>query len=153
MKKVLKLCAGVAALGMLAGFGGCGLIGGGDTTDVFSLKVGDCVDVSGLGDLVSKLPTMACTEPHNGEIYYIFNLPDGTFDEDANWDATVEECMRTIDEYVGPNWDQVSSQGLEPGAITPVAETWAKGDREVICYVGTVSGDMELTSSVKGLGR
>ena len=151
MKKIVKLFAGAAVLGVLAALSGCGLLGG-DKTDVFSLKVGDCGDVASFGgSSVSEVKLVACTEPHNGEVIYLFDMPDGAFDEDAIWDAVKDQCIKAMDSYVGPNWDEV---GLEPGGLFPSEGSWNNmHDREIVCYAQTQSGQNELTDTVKGLGR
>jgi hypothetical protein len=40
-----------------------------DDTSVRDLRVGDCLQMDDLGDVVRNVPTVECSEPHDGEVY------------------------------------------------------------------------------------
>ena len=167
--KTKNLLVGLAAACLLVTMGGCsavsGLFGGGDAQrdpddqitsggniNAFSLHVGDCLISSDLDSSFSDVPAVPCTEAHDSEVFYLFDMPDGTFDEDAIDDAAGQECPRALNSYVGPNYASVGSEGLDWSYFVPTEDSWANGDREVDCVAYAVSGTNELTSSVKGLG-
>ena len=162
MKPQYILAAATAAclLGMMAGCTGGGdasrdtdaQITSGGNLSAFSMYIGDCLISANLDDQFSEVPAVPCTEPHDSEVMYIFDMPDGDYDEDAIEAAGDDQCAQEIAEYVGPNYDTVSSEGLEWSYFTPTSESWDNGDREVDCIAFTVSSENELTSSVKGLG-
>ena len=144
---------------------GCSLFGGGDAErgsdaqitsggnlDAFSMYVGDCLISSNLDDEFNEVPAVPCTDPHDSEVIYIFDMPDGDWDEDAIEAAGDDQCAQAIIDYVGPNYDTVTSEGLDWNYFSPTSESWDQGDREIDCVAFTNSFDDELTSSVKGLG-
>ena len=161
-----NLVAAVAALCLLGVTSGCSLLGFGGSprdpdgevtasqnVDAFSLRVGDCIISSELDENFSEVPVVPCTQPHDAEIYYLFDMPGDTFDEEAATEAAREVCPEMIEEYVGPNWAYIASEGLGAAWFLPTDDTWKRGDREVDCVAYTVSGENELTSSVKDMGR
>jgi len=157
------ILTGIAAVCLLGTMAGCS--GGGDAardTDAqitsggnlsaFSMYIGDCLISANLDDQFSEVPAVPCTEPHDSEVIYIFDMPDGDYNEDAIEAAGDDQCAQEIVTYVGPNYDTVSSEGLDWSYFTPTSESWDQGDREVDCIAYTASSENELTSSVKGLG-
>ena len=130
-----------------------GSIASSGAVDAFSLQVGDCLITSTSGSSVSELPAMPCTDPHDSEVFYIFDMPEGTFSQSAIDAAAKEKCAEEFVNYVGPNYETITSQGLDWFPLTPTSATWSqKHDREVDCIAYTVSEKNELTSSIKGLG-
>jgi len=146
---------------------GCSLFGGGNdagrgsdsqitsggNVDAFSIYVGDCLISADLDNEFSEVPAVPCTEAHDSEVIYIFDMPDGDYDSDAIDSAGDDQCPQAIVNYVGPNYDTVSSEGLDWYYFSPTEESWAQGDREVDCIAYARSDTNELTSSVKGLGN
>ncbi len=142
--------ATAAALAVTAGLAlsGCSLFGSEDS--VFNLEVGDCFNGSELGVEVTEVPTIDCAEPHEDEIYATKDLPEGTWPGDsAISDQTVEYCMAEFNTFVG--FDYMESE-LDFNAITPSAQSWGEGDREIVCYIYEMDGSM-TTGSLKGAGR
>ncbi|MCL2735995.1 MAG: septum formation family protein [Propionibacteriaceae bacterium] len=130
-----------------------GQITGAGNVDAFSLHVGDCLISSALQDTFQDVPGVPCTEGHDSEVIYIFDMPDGTYDETAIDDAAQDACAQGIVDYVGPNYASLTSQGLDWSYFSPSQDSWnQRNDREVDCVAYTVSEENELTSSVKGMG-
>jgi hypothetical protein len=118
----------------------------------FDLKVGYCFIIDDIPDTFQYVTILPCSTPHDSEVIYLFDMPDGTYDEDAIDAAADEKCLAAMDSYVGPNWRNVTSEGLWYSSFTPSSGTWSQGDREIVCIAMTNSGDNELTSSVQGMG-
>jgi len=165
-----KLLAGLAVICLAGTLSGCsalsGLFGGGGdvqrdpddqitqggNVDAFSLKVGDCLISSDLENEFTDIPAVPCSEGHDTEVIYIFDMPDGAYDDDAITEAGNSECAKAITDYVGPNYGSVSSDGLDWNYFSPTSDSWDQGDREIDCIAYTMSFENELTSSVKGMG-
>jgi hypothetical protein len=160
-----KLLVSLTALCVLGALGGCSLFGPAATRDAddeitsggdvnaFELRVGDCLITAQLEDQVGSVPAVPCTQPHDAEVFYLFDVAGEDFDEDVISEAGYAECERVVAEYVGPNWEDVSSEGLEVYFMYPTTTTWDRGDREIVCLAATTSTLNELTSSLKGLGQ
>ena len=137
----LSACSAISSLGNKPG-----------TVDAFSLKVGDCIISSELKDNFTEVPKVACTEAHDSEVILIFDIADKTFDQTSIDTQAKDKCEPALASYVGPNYATVGTQGLDWNYFSPTSDSFAKGDREIDCIAMTISGDSELTSSVKGLG-
>ncbi len=120
--------------------------------DAFSLHIGDCLVSSDLETEFEEVPAVPCTEAHDTEVIYLFDMPDGAFDDDAISAAADDACATAMDDYVGPNWGDLVDGDLSYSYFTPTEDGWAQGDHEVDCVAQTYSGDLSLTSSLKGLG-
>jgi hypothetical protein len=112
--------------------------------DVFDVNVGDCFDdADSTSDEISDVPAVPCAEPHDNEIYYLFDLAGDEYPVDTP-DQADAGCYDPFTTFVGID---VESSALDYYPIYPTAETWATGDREVICVVfdtvpttGTLAG-------------
>ncbi|GAB2453337.1 hypothetical protein HD599_002784 [Conyzicola lurida] len=120
----------------------------GGQQDVFEVAVGDCFNDEGDSSEISDLPAVPCTEPHDNEIYYLFDLPGDEFpaDIDAQSDAG---CLAQFAAFIGVEYD-VSTQ-IDYFPIQPTAETWEAGDREVICSVYDIAA--QTTGTLAGAAR
>lgn len=121
----------------------------GSTIDIFELKVGDCIDDEGSGEL-QEIRVVPCNEPHGDEVIYEFNMREGAFPSDEEFDdAVYDNCIPAFETYVGIAWDD-STLGMY--TMTPTPESWSdRRDRAVQCIVFDPEGQM--TSSVKGAQR
>lgn len=125
--------------------GACG------TTSIFEISEGDCFDdVSDFSE-VSRLPVVDCDEPHDNEVYAVFDYlgsPDFP-GEDEMGDIAFDECIERFEDFVG--LDYFDSE-IFASAFWPSPATWADGDREVICFV--YEGDLsKITGTLRGAGR
>lgn len=102
-------------------------------TDVFDLKVGDCINDDASGEF-AQINVVPCSEPHTDEVYYEFNMPGGDFPSDQAFEsAFIDYCIPAFESFVG-----ISADLTELGAwpITPTARSWdERGDRLVQCLV------------------
>lgn len=116
--------------------------------EVPTAEVGDCISSSAFaGEEVSEIPTTACDEPHDLEVYEVSTLPEGDYPgDDAVEELAQEACVRAFEGYVGASYEESE---LYINFITPSEQTWASGsDREILCLLQSE----ETTGSFKGSG-
>jgi hypothetical protein len=132
---------------------GCSLITGvpDGETDVFSVKVGDCLNVTTDADEVSSIPIVDCAEPHDQEVFDRFEVDGDSYPGDAAIeDQRVAYCEGdAFTAFVGVSYDEsiYATSGL-----TPTQSSWDdQGDREVLCTIGDPNG--QTTGSLKGANQ
>ena len=125
----------------------------GEPVAVDRIEVGTCFnDASDAGTLeYTDLPVVDCDEPHDNEVYHLFDAPGGAAYPGDQEIASVTEqgCLGAFEAYVGRPYTE-SSLLILP--IPPTEASWDAGDREVVCalYDGERA---ELTESMRGSGR
>jgi hypothetical protein len=102
-----------------------------------SLQVGDCLNgLQEEGD-VQSLPAVPCAEPHEGEVYATFDLPEGDYPSET---SIVDQAESGCDERlnsVAPDAYEDPSIGLF--YLYPIELSWPD-DREVVCIAISASG-------------
>lgn len=123
---------------------GCGLLEDGPTAEV-----GDCVDIATLrGEEIDDVPTVECTEEHDGQVAVSFTMPDGDYPSEQQWqDVIGDKCVSGFEEFVGTSYKDSS---LDIYDLSPTKDSWEAGDREVLCLVYLT--DDTTTESFKGSG-
>jgi hypothetical protein len=115
----------VAAAGLVLALVACG-------TTAFDIEVGDCFDAPD-SEQVATVDTVDCGEPHVYEAFAVFDHPGGDDDpfpgESAIVDYADAECPGPFAEYVGTEY---AESVFFITSITPTAETWDDGDREIV---------------------
>ncbi len=130
---------------------GCGSLGDDDgegaEVEALSLELGDCFNDPGSSSVESVM-VVACSEPHDFEVYYIFELPEGEFPGvDVVEEQWIAGCLPEFEGFVGLPFDE---SVLDMSAIFPTEQTWSSlDDREVLCSVTAVDG-APRTGSAKG---
>jgi hypothetical protein len=128
---------------------------GGEARSVFDLAVGDCIippPDDGSGIVTDDVFVVPCNQPHDQEIYYAFDVagPSDPYPGDAELAVIWEErCLQEFEPFVGIDYE---FSVLGAGALYPTSDSWAQGDREVLCYVFDFFGD-SLTGSMQGSGE
>ncbi len=108
-----------------------------DAVSVFSLFAGLCFDdPSGGTGTVSVVYERACTSPHDGEVYGFYDFPNPLGDaypgDDSVRTTSNTECRNRFTSSTGTD---VDSSPYTLFWLSPNAESWSTGDREVACYV------------------
>ena len=139
---------------------GCSLISGvlnggaPGESDVFTLKVGDCLNDNAKEGDISALPVVDCEKPHDSEIYASVVLDDGDFPGDeAIKDTADQSCYDEYETFVGIIWDDSK---YNFATIFPTEDSWNGGDREVLCRIVLADEDgtiHKVTGSLKGVGE
>jgi hypothetical protein len=125
-----------------------GAIVGEGTIDAFNMRVGDCFDDSSVvGDEVTDLPGVPCSQPHDYETYAVFDVSMTSYTSDESMSALAyESCLERFDSFVGTDYD---SSVLEITTLYPTLESWRQDDREIVCALYDMSEE-KLVGSTKG---
>ena len=107
-------------------------------------QVGECYQFAS-GDN-TNVTVVDCNRPHDAETFHIFHFAGTSYpSEDEFAQESDEICSLIFEHYVGK---PVEESTLDYGEVAPKAETWAKGDHTVKCYV-FAKDDSKLTRSVR----
>jgi hypothetical protein len=130
-----------------------GAIVSGGNVGAFAIQLGDCFDdtpASGADDSgeVTSLPGVPCAEPHDNEVYAVFDVDYEAFPgDDVMGQLAFDECLARFEGFVGAVYEDSS---LDITALYPSSQSWgAQGDREVVCAVYDMNLG-KLTGSVEG---
>ena len=130
-----------------------GAIVSGGSVNAFTIQLGDCFNnTSAIGTdetgEVSSLPGVPCGEPHDNEVYAVFDVDYESFPGDeAMGEQAFGECMARFEGFVGAAYEEST---LDITALYPSSQSWsAQNDREVVCAVYDMN-DGKLTGSAEG---
>jgi hypothetical protein len=142
--------------GVLNGGSKSGVVqGDGANTDVFTIKVGDCLNDAAADGTVSSVPTVKCSQPHDTEAFKSIVVAEGAFPgETAIKSQASEQCKTAFGEFAGISYD--SSKSLDYSYYYPTTDSWANGDREILCLILSIdsSGNpVKTTGTLKGANR
>ena len=109
------------------------------TVSAFQMRVGDCFQDSSSASAaenyeVSEVRGVPCSEPHDNEVFAVFDLDTPSFPEgDAIVDLAMSSCLDRFEGFVGKDYE---SSSLDITAMYPTQESWNRqNDREVVCAV------------------
>ena len=120
--------------------------------DPFDVELGDCVaqPVTTTEEVeeVESVKAVPCGEPHDGEVYAVFDLPDGDFPGDEEVAAAGEErCVKDFETFVGKPYEDSM---YDITSLFPTRESWeSNDDREYVCIVVAPEGQ-KATGTLKG---
>ena len=129
-----------------------GAIASEGAVDPFEVKLGDCVDqpVSSTEQVeeVESVKAVPCAQPHDGEVYAVFDLPDGDFPGESEVSKAGEDrCVEQFATFVGKPYED--SQ-YDITSLFPTRESWEEqDDREYVCIVVAPEGQ-QVTGTLKG---
>ena len=122
------------------------VVEGNDDADVFSIRVGDCLNDAGTSGTVTTAPIVPCDEPHDSEAYASFQLEDGDFPGDEAISVEADGlCYTAFEDFAGIAWEDSI---YDYSYYLPTEDSWnSRGDREVLCTIfdggGQVTGTLE----------
>ena len=122
----------------------------GDETSVFDLEEGDCFGEA--GEQVETVSVVDCDESHIYEVFSVFDYePDADAypGRDEVRSHADERCEAEFDDFVGIDYQ---SSRWYITSVTPSEETWADGDREIVCTLN-LEDNSEVTGSAEGSGE
>jgi hypothetical protein len=113
-----------------------------------NLRVGDCVEDQAS---VTAGQVIDCASPHVFEVYGRFDVAGGAaFPGDAALQQEGQRCVANLfEDYVGVPY---ANSEIYATPLLPTSETWAVGDRTVICLAHT-QDQSPTTGSVEGANR
>ena len=115
--------------------------------NVFDLDVGDCFqDPDGFGE-VSDVEIVDCSEPHDNEVFHLFDLAEGDYPGQATVSTLADEgCSAAFDGYVGIAY---AESRYVYTTLSPTEESWDRGDdREVVCFLFDINFE-QLSGSAR----
>jgi hypothetical protein len=118
---------------------------------VFVASTGDCLNVPD-GTEVSAFEGVACTEPHDAQVFAQFDL-DGAVYPGAEMANTLGEegCLERFEGFIGVDY---ASSKYYMRIFSPSQQSWdAVDDREILCMVVPQSGDPMLTTDLRGVAE
>lgn len=102
---------------------------------VEDLRAGDCANDLGEDEDVYTVDVVPCAEPHTGEVIALVTITDSSFPgDDVLSDYAEEDC---VDELEAASPRAFDDESYSIYWIQPSEETWADGDRTLICMVTT----------------
>ncbi|MEC7120475.1 MAG: septum formation family protein [Pseudomonadota bacterium] len=118
-----------------------------DHQDVFKLKLGQCFDdTNGHQQSVDSLPIRDCTQPHDHEIYHIFNVNLDSYNDEEIEQQANARCEEAFQRFTQKNYNESI---YEMSYLSPSVESWQAQDREVICYIQ--HPDQKTTGSLRNI--
>jgi hypothetical protein len=123
--------------------------------EIPDLEVGDCFDTAATSGQTTlyRIPVVSCTTAHGGEIYAETTASDDlakdgeTPSQQELWDAADAYCYPQFTKFVGMRW---AKSELQYWPIAPSEQSWAEGDRRVLCVV---ESEEPVTGSLEGAQR
>lgn len=120
-----------------------------ENTDVFALRIGDCILDPGAEEEVTETPTVPCSEPHDFEAFHTADIAAETFPGDEAVSAEADQvCYDAFGTFVGMSYDE-SVLGFT--YYVPTAGSWEAGDREILCLIG--DPEARTSGSLAGAAR
>lgn len=122
-----------------------------DDADVFSIKVGDCLDDATASGTVTTAPIVPCSKAHDSEAYKSITMADGDGSfpgQDAVKAQADQGCADAFPGFIGIKYDD---SGLSISYYYPTADSWKNGDREILCTV--YDKDKKTTGTLKNAQR
>ncbi len=119
--------------------------------DVFDIGVGDCLpsEETEVEGEVSTVQTVPCSEPHGGEAYAAGDMPDGVYPGELEIQEFADQfCIDEFNLFVGTSYEYSE---LDFTYYVPTDQSWASGDREILCIVYDPNGD--VTGTLEGAAR
>lgn len=116
----------------------------GTVIGVSEMANGDCVLLPTESQF-SEIRRVPCTTPHDGEVIFIGDHPEGAFPGRQGFSTFVDaKCMPAFETWTGSSVDAQAI--LEIGWFTPTEDAWTAGSRGVECYVTRSDGSLSSRS-------
>ena len=163
IRPTFAVALALSALMLLPGCGGTGTAGataGPPSDDVVAdpsltawddLNVGDCIVET---DWDSQLDgggveVVGCDTEHTDELFAVVVHEDDSFPGGEELLSLADEaCHEAFEGYVGASYEE---SGYDISYTAPSEQTWSVGDRESLCFLFDLEGEL-LTGSAKDAG-
>lgn len=125
------------------------IVEGGDT-DVFTIKVGDCI-AEGTGTTeVTEVPTVPCSDPHDTEVYFDFDIEGSDYPgEDAIFAQADQGCLDAFAPFLGIAYEESM---YDFSYYYPTEGSWGQGDHLISCLILDPAG-AQITGSLAGAAK
>lgn len=119
----------------------------------FDLEAGDCYSESSSDEELETVMVVDCNDPHVFETYHVLNHEAGAAGAYPGHDQIDEyaerACESEFEDFVGRDY-RTSIWYIN--WVTPSADSWAEGDREITCTLATEDYE-QVTGSAAGSGE
>lgn len=120
-----------------------------DNADVFSIKVGDCLNDASSSGTVTTAPIVPCSRPHDSEAYKSIKLANGSFPGETAVKSQADQgCAAAFPGFIGVSYDD---SNLKISYYFPTSDSWKNGDREILCTV--YDDGVKTTGTLKDAAR
>jgi hypothetical protein len=110
----------------------------GDRVRVQTLDAGDCINDLKEAKSILSLPTVPCSEPHDGEVFVVFDLAGSGFPGDEQVALQAEQgCVDRVETHAPKVADD---ENLEVFFLHPTRQSWRLGDHAVTCIAMDSTG-------------
>ncbi|MEU5766269.1 DUF4190 domain-containing protein [Streptomyces asoensis] len=119
----------------------------------FSLAKGDCFDVPGdtFEEDVYDVDEVDCSGEHDAEVFGTVPLTGSDFPGDGRvTDVAEDKCYKLQNAYAMDPW--ALTDEVDVYYLTPTADSWSWGDREITCVFANVDESGTLTGSLRADG-
>ncbi|GGS86127.1 membrane protein [Streptomyces daghestanicus] len=116
----------------------------------YSLETGQCFDTpdGSLQGVTYDVEEVPCAGAHDGEVFAVFDLPEGPFPGDDPVGETADDrCYALRSGYAMDTWAVPGN--VDVYYLTPTRQSWRLGDREVTCLFGGAEEGDVLTGSLR----
>jgi hypothetical protein len=116
----------------------------------FEVRVGDCFDDEAFENTeISELPAVPCSEPHDNEVYAVFDITGEWPGAERVEELAHKGCLERFAAAVGKKYED---SVIDYTTIYPTEGSWnERDDREVLC-VGYHMEAEKLTGTIRGSG-
>jgi Domain of unknown function (DUF4190)/Septum formation len=109
----------------------------------FALEVGDCLNDIEESQMITSLPAVPCDQPHEAEVFGMFDLPEGDYPTEDELVAQADRGCADLMARYAP--EAMSNPAIGFFYIYPPEQAWPE-DREVVCLAisseGTMTGSL-----------
>jgi Domain of unknown function (DUF4190)/Septum formation len=114
------------------------------TTDVSSLRTGDCFQYPGARIIITKVTVVPCTQAHNAQVYAEFPATGSSYPGPAALHRQSAAGCRA--RLAGNVNESLVTQTMTGQFLYPEPGSWASGERTIRCLI--VDSSADLTTSV-----
>lgn len=115
-----------------------GDVAGARDLPVEELRLGDCLDDVRESSRVFTVSVVPCSEPHEGQVYAVSDLPDAPWPgEEEVLVLSEERCLDQLERDFPETYDDLS---VEVFFFHPTRGSWRFGDRQVLCVAQYLDG-------------
>lgn len=103
---------------------------------------GDCLSAE-MGGGIAGASVVPCADPHDQEAFYLFELSGGEYPgDDAIWTTAEQNCGSQFEMFIGVPYTE---SALDWFYFSPSPQSWAEGERFLVCTVYDPSGPVSGT--------